>query len=150
MILITTEDEDNVCHFLESIRFRHRSTFAVYRGILRDFLLFARVRSGTMVLHEETLRAWLTESRRHRPLHKLVYRARLVDRFLDWMKATGRIPCNPFQELRSQYGQRTAPIARALLSADWAAALEQRRPLLSRFTSTRTKSVLPNRETFAA
>jgi integrase/recombinase XerD len=129
MNALTTEDEDSVCRFLDSIPFRHRATSKVYRAILRNFLLFVRVRSGNMVLCEETLRAWLTESRQQRPLHKLVYRARLVDRFLDWMKTSGRIPSNPFQELRNQYGQRTAPIARALLSADCAAALEQLRPL---------------------
>ena len=129
MIMLTTEDENNVYCFLESIHFRHPATPKVYRGILRDFLLFVRIRTGNMILCQETLRAWLTETRQHRQLHKVVYRARLVDRFLDWMKTSGRIPNNPFQELRSQYGQRTAPIARALLSADCAAALEQLRPL---------------------
>lgn len=129
MITLTTEDENNVYRFLESIRFRHPETSKVYRAVLRDFLLFVRMRSGNMVLCQEILRAWLTESHHHRPLNKLVYRARLVDRFLDWMKTNGHIPSNPFQELRSQYGQRTAPIARALLSADCAAALEQLRPM---------------------
>lgn len=135
MITLTTEDENNVYCFLESIRFRHRATPKVYRSILRGFLLFVRIRSGNMILRQETLRAWLMETRQHRPLHRVVYRARLVDRFLDWMKTSGRIPSNPFQELRSQYGRRTAPVARALLSADCAAALEQLRPLPA-FAST--------------
>jgi len=57
----------------------------------------------------------------------------LVDRFLDWMVDVGSLPTNPFAELRKQYTQpgrrTTAPIVRALLSPDPAAALDGLRPL---------------------
>lgn len=126
-VLLPTEDEENVRRFLESRRFRNRTSARVYRCILRDYLHFERSENTT--LPEETLRAWLKARSLHWPLHIVLHRARLVDLFLDWMTACGRIPNNPFQALRSQYGQRTAPIVRALLSPDSTAALEGLRPL---------------------
>jgi integrase/recombinase XerD len=134
MNTLPAEDEDDVRRFLESIRVRNRATVRVYRRVLRGFLHFGRARSRNMTLCEETLRGWLKERRQHGVLNMVEYYARLVDRFLDWMKMCGRIASNPFQELRSQYGQRTAPIVRALLSTDSRAALEQLRPL-PRFAS---------------
>jgi len=129
MKALSAEDKDDVQRFLESIRFRRGHASIGYRNILRGFLRFVRVRSGNEELCEETMHAWLMERRQHSQLHKVEYSARLVDRFLDWMKACGRIAGNPFEDLRSQYGQRTAPIVRALLSADPRAALEKLRPL---------------------
>lgn len=126
---LSAEDEVNVKGFLGSIRFRGSAGSLVYRTILGGFLRFVRGRSGGHSSYEETVHAWLKECRQHNPLHRVVYKARLVDRFLDWMKGCGRIASNPFQDLRSQYGQRTAPIVRALLSDDPRAALEDLRPL---------------------
>jgi integrase/recombinase XerD len=125
------EDQDNVNRFLKAMRFRQCSAVTSHRvrGILRSFLKFVRVRSGSMAVSEETLRAWLTERRQHWALRLVERRAKLVDQFLDWMETCGRIPSNPFKELRSQYGQHTAPIVRALLSADSQSALEDLRPL---------------------
>jgi integrase/recombinase XerD len=129
MITLSAEDEVNAQGFLGSIRFHGSTGSLVYRYILRSFLRFVRERSGGHGLHEQTVHAWLKECLIHNPLHRVVYKARLVDRFLDWMKSCGRIASNPFEELRSQYGQRTAPIVRALLSDDPRAALEELRPL---------------------
>ncbi len=132
MKALSAEDKDDVQRFLESIRFRHghaSKASIVYRGILRGFLRFIRARSGSEPPCEETMHAWLVERRQHSELHKVVSGAQLVDRFLDWMKASGRIASNPFQDLRGQYGQRTAPLVRAMLSTDPQAALEQLRPL---------------------
>jgi integrase len=44
------------------------------------------------------------------------------------MKCQGAAPDNPFAELRQQYGQRIAPIVRALVGGDPAAALQRLRP----------------------
>jgi integrase/recombinase XerD len=129
MSTLSAEDKADVQDFLRSIRFRGSAGSRVYRDILRGFLRFVRDRPGPHGLCEQTVRAWLKEYREHNPLHKVVYKARLVDRFLDWMEGCGRIASNPFKELRSQYGWRTAPIVRALLSDDPRAALEELRPL---------------------
>jgi integrase/recombinase XerD len=129
MSTLPAEDEVNVQGFLGSVRFHGSTGSMVYRYILRGFLRFVRERSGDYGLHEQTVHAWLKECHEHNPLHRVVYKARLVDRFLDWMKSCGRIESNPFEELRSQYGQRTAPIVRALLTDDPRAALEELRPL---------------------
>jgi site-specific recombinase XerD len=129
MIALSPEDKEDVQRFLESIRFRHGRPPTLYRDILRGFLRFARARSGKEDLSEETIHAWLMDRHQRSLLHKVEFSARLVDRFLDWMKTRGRIASNPFQDLRSQYGQRTAPIVRAILSADPRPALEALRPL---------------------
>jgi integrase/recombinase XerD len=126
---LPAEDEDNVRRFLESLCLRNRDGFRMYRGVLRGFLSFVRARSGNMSLCEGTMVAWLEDRRQHCALHTVERIAREVDRFLDWMTMSGRIPSNPLQGLRAQYGKRTGPIARALLSADRLAALEELRPL---------------------
>jgi len=80
----------------------------------------------------DIVRAWLEARILRWPLHLLFHRARLVDRFMDWMVACGRVPSNSLQELRHEYGQRTTtPIVRALLSADSAVELELLRPARS-------------------
>jgi integrase len=56
------------------------------------------------------------------------HRARLVERFLDWSQIQGAICSNPFAELHRQFGSRTRPIVRALLSDDTEAALQKLRP----------------------
>jgi hypothetical protein len=51
------------------------------------------------------------------PLRKVVDRACLVSRFLDWITERGYLSENPFAKLKREYGQRAiAPIVRALLS----------------------------------
>ena len=52
-------------------------------------------------------------------------RARLIDRFLDWMVDRGALANNPFATLRREYGQRTTkPIVQALLDPGFEVALE--------------------------
>jgi integrase len=68
-------------------------------------------------------------------MHLVLNRARMVDRFLDFLASEGSIPGNPLEQLRVRYGQRAgAPIVRALLAADSAVALEAQRPV-PRFAS---------------
>jgi integrase/recombinase XerD len=71
---------------------------------------------------------WLNDRIRQWPPHLVCHRARVVDHFLEWMKCRGAVPNNPFAEWRQQYGQRIAPIVRALVSGDPAAALHRLRP----------------------
>ena len=75
------------------------------------------------------LQEWLREKRQIWPLHMVCHRARLVERFLEWSQALGVIYTNPFAELHRQYGPRTTPIVRALVSDDVEAALRDLRPV---------------------
>ena len=65
----------------------------------------------------------------------MLHRARVVDRFLDFLAAEESIPGNPLAQLCLNYGQRVGtPILRALLSSDPAGALESLKAL-PRFAS---------------
>jgi integrase len=124
------QDQENIRWFIKSLHLRHAKSPIIYACILRDFQRFAIKQSADDPPSVETVKSWLEERILRWPLHIVFYRARLIDRFLDWMKAGNRLTSNPLQELRSQYGQRTTtPIIRALLSSDSATTLEQLRPL---------------------
>jgi len=124
------QDQENIRWFIKSLHLRHARSPIIYACILRDFQRFVIKQSASEPPSVEIVKSWLEERILRWPLHIVFYRARLVDRFLDWMKAGARLASNPLQELRSQYGQRTTtPIIRTLLSPDSATALEQLRPL---------------------
>jgi integrase/recombinase XerD len=100
-----------------------------YRKALNGFQRFLAEQGVDKSVSQETLRRWLEDRSRVCPFVKLAPRARLVDRFLGWMVEKGTLANNPFAELRKEYGQQsTAPIARALLSPNFADALEALRP----------------------
>jgi integrase/recombinase XerD len=59
-----------------------------------------------------------------------VHRGQLVNRFLDWLAASGNIAANPIAELRGKYDCRSsAAVLRALASDQPTKALESLRPL---------------------
>jgi integrase/recombinase XerD len=127
---LPVEDQENIRQFIKSRHLRHARSPIIYSCILRDFQRFVIKQSATEPPSAKTVQSWLDERILRWPLHIVFHRARLVDRFLDWMKAGHRLASNPLQELRSEYGQRTTtPIIRALLSSDSDAALQRLRPL---------------------
>jgi hypothetical protein len=81
-----------------------------------------------MDLSRKALVAWMKHFQSRSSLNRIENHARMADRFLDWMKKDGHLSCNPFQELRSQYGRYSGRIVRALLSDEPRAALEKLRP----------------------
>lgn len=116
--------------FLHTLHFRNPASVKVYTCILHRFQRFVANRTDREPPSKDTIRAWLDARRREWPMHLVYHRARLVDRFLEWMVASRTIPTNPLAEWRRQYGQRTTtPIVRALLSPNVNAALEALRPL---------------------
>ena len=131
MNTLTVEDQKNIRQFIESRHLRHGKSPIIYSCILRDFQRFViRHAKAGAPPSVQIVQRWLDERIVRWPLHIVFYRARLVDCYLDWMKAGHRLASNPLQELRSEYGQRTTtPIIRALLSSDRDAALERLRPL---------------------
>lgn len=122
-------DAQNLRCFLKTQHFRDRNTYKVYACVLRDFQSFVLERSGGAPPSLSVVQQWLEERSLEWPLHMVCNRARLVDRFLERMQVCGVVPNNPFAELRRQYGHRTAPIVRALLSENPEAALQRLRPL---------------------
>ena len=124
----TPTDADQVEGFLRLQRFRNRTSRRVYACILRGFQGFVRTHSGGASPTTELVQQWLNDRIQQWPLHLVCHRARVVDRFLEWMKCSGTVPNNPFAELRQQYGLRVAPIVRALVSDDPAGALQRLRP----------------------
>lgn len=101
-----------------------------YLWVLNGFQRFADVqKADDKSVSREIIRLWLTDRVRVWPIEKLAKRARIVDRFLDWMVNQDALSNNPFADLRKEYGQRrTAPVVRALLNPDYRAALEALRP----------------------
>jgi integrase/recombinase XerD len=122
-------EEDYVRRFVDALDLGGRDAATVYREVARHLLHFVRRRYGRMNLSRTALVAWMKERRRRCALRRVEERAQMVDRFLDCLKTNRRIPRNPFEELRSQYGGRLAPIVRALLSDEPQAELEKLRPL---------------------
>jgi integrase/recombinase XerD len=111
--------------YVQQLGLRSPISIQVYRSVLDSFCCFVEERSASNPLSLEVIREWLCNREMGPPAHLVLHRARLVDRFLDWMVATVSLPSNPIADLRKQYAQRTtAPIVRALLSPDSAGALE--------------------------
>ena len=125
----SSEDAKAVDCFLRTQRFRHRQTTKIYRYALRAFQCFVSEHSAGALLSVSILQQWLQERRRKWPLDMVCHRARLVERFLEWSHTHELISTNPFAELHRDYGSRTTPIVRALVSDDVEAALLQLRPL---------------------
>lgn len=102
----------------------------VYHCILRGFQRFVADHHSAFPVSQVSLTAWLQNRITVWPLHLVMHRARLVDRFLDWLVSGGYIVVNPLAELRREYRQHsTAPIVRALADPEPVAALEKLRTL---------------------
>jgi integrase/recombinase XerD len=88
------------------------------RKTLRAFFRAVFSAGSASTLSVCDLTKWLRERRTRWPLHMVCMRAWLVESFLDWCHDRGVLRDNPFDDLHSQYGSRTAPIIRALVSDD--------------------------------
>jgi hypothetical protein len=119
-----------VRRFVQQLHLRYPRTPNAYRCILNGFHRFLTEHALGEELSVAVIQAWLRDRIAVWPLSTVWYHARLLDRFLDWMVATGSLQSNPLAELRKQYSQRaTAPIVHALLSPDSTTAPEALRPL---------------------
>lgn len=116
--------------FVQQLHLPSPTTAESYRSILNGFWRFTLKEASRKPVSVEVMRRWLAHRsalRRDCYVHRC---ARLVDRFLDWMVATGACSVNPFALLKKQNGlKNTRPIVRALLSRNPKQALEELRPL---------------------
>lgn len=119
----------SIHRYVQTLQLRTHMAQRVYRCILGGFQQFVSSHSAGQPLSCNTVKAWLANRVAVWPLHLVLHRARLVDRFLDWLVTTGYLAINPLAELRQAFEQHTTtPIIRALLRSDSTAALEALRP----------------------
>jgi hypothetical protein len=122
------DDGDAIERHIQQLRPRNRSTVRVYRCILVGFQQFVKQWDDFATFSQATIEAWLHNRAKFWPMHLALHRARIADRFLDFLASEGSIPANPLEQLRVHYGQRAgALIIRALLAADSKQALEAQR-----------------------
>jgi len=115
--------------FLKTQHFRHPATPKNYAGLLRSFNGFIAQYAAGSSLTVAIVQQWLKERSLKWPTHILCHRTLLVERYLNWLHEQGEITSNPFEKLHRQYGPRTTPIVRALVSEDGDAALQRLRRL---------------------
>jgi len=116
--------------FVQQLRLRSPLSSRNYCRILNGFQRFVAEQTEDKSISQETVRQWLNDRIVVWPLQLVTDRARIVDRYLDWMVDQGTLPNNPFADLRRKYGQRaTRPIVQALLSPAFEKALESLRPV---------------------
>ncbi|MGB6946954.1 MAG: tyrosine-type recombinase/integrase [Silvibacterium sp.] len=116
--------------YVRQLRLRNPISSKSYRWILNGFQRFIAEQAEEKSISQATVRQWLNDRILVWPRHLVAGRARLVDRYLDWMVKQDALASNPFAELRREYGQRaTKPIVQALLMTDFERALEALRPL---------------------
>lgn len=128
-------DDGNINRHLQQLQLRCPRTLIVYRCILVGFQRFVIKHKCEPSVGQPTIEAWLHDRATQWPMHLVLHRTRIVDRFLDFLASEGVIPTNPLFQLRVRYGQRTSmPVVRVLLAPAPEEALEMLRPL-PRFAS---------------
>ena len=112
-------------NYVQQLRLGSPMSSKAYLHILNDFQHFLAEQIDRKSVSQDIVRQWLSDRIRVWSLHTVSDRARLIDRFLDWMVDRGALPDNPFAALRKKYGQRTTkPIVQALLNPAFEVALE--------------------------
>jgi integrase/recombinase XerD len=123
-------DGSAIARYLGQLRLRTPQAHRHYRSVLRCFQdVVARHRCPSAV-SREALEAWLRERTAHWPVSTVLHRARIVDRFLDFLVKEGSIASNPLAELRAECGVRSSkPILLALVAPEPDRTLEALRQL---------------------
>lgn len=122
-------DNDSINRHLQQLQVRCPRTIIVYRCILVGFQRFVVKHKCEASVGQPTIEAWLRDRATRWPMYLVLHRARIVDRFLDFLASEGAVPTNPLFQLRVRYGQRTStPVVRALLAPAPEVALEMLRP----------------------
>ncbi|SAL69289.1 tyrosine-type recombinase/integrase [Caballeronia humi] len=115
--------------FLQAQGFRHPATHKNYAGILCNFTGFLADHGAITSPDVAIVTQWLKEHSLKWKVHILYHRAFLIERYVRWLHEQGMIASNPFTELHRQYGPRTTPIVRALVSEDSDEALHNQSQL---------------------
>jgi len=120
---------DGIDGYVQSLSLRTVLARHCYRCLLREFARSVAPRRHAKPPSRALIETWLRKRATVWPLHMVLKRARLADRYLDWLVGNGQLAQNPLAALRHTYGQRdTTPIVRALLTPDSESALDALRP----------------------
>ena len=129
------DDGDAINRHVQQLRQRNGGAIKVSRTVLLSFQRCVQQSCVGNSITPAIIERWLRACAARWSIEPVLHRARIVNRFLDFLASEGSIPINPLAQLRVRYGQRAAaPIVRALLAADPAQALEAQRPM-PRFAS---------------
>jgi integrase len=112
--------------YLAQLRLRYPISPTVYRQALRSFQDIASGQAPDSTrITRQTLEAWLGERARFWARSTLLHRARIINRFLDYLVEEGFVAINPIDQLRVEYHARSdAAVLQALLSPAPDQALE--------------------------
>lgn len=118
-------DGSIIARYLDQLRLRCPISPTYYRQALRSFEDVVVRRPPPFQVNRDALEAWLRERAVHWAVPTVVHRARIVNRFLDFLAQKGLIGSNPVADLRAEYCVKSSkPIIRALLAPDSDQALE--------------------------
>ena len=115
-----------ITRYLRQLRLRCPISPIYYRQALCSFQeVVVRHQCPPLQVSREALETWLRERATHWPMSTLLHRARIVNRFLDFLVQEKLIASNPVADLRAQYCVKCSkPILRALLAPEPDRALE--------------------------
>jgi integrase/recombinase XerD len=118
-----------VDRYLSRLRLRYPMSPIYYRQTLRSFQDVV-VRRRSSQITQDTLETWLSEHSLVCARSTVLHRARIINRFLDYLVKEGLIISNPVADLRAKYNAKSdKAILRALLEPDPGRALEALRQL---------------------
>jgi integrase/recombinase XerD len=109
-----------VARYLGQLRLRYPKSPTYYRQALHSFQEIAvRTQCPPSQVSRLTLERWLRERAMHWSGSTLLHRARIVNRFLDFLVQEGLVASNPIADLRAEYCVNSShAILRALLTPD--------------------------------
>ena len=119
-------DGSAITRYLRQLRLRCPISPIYYRQALRSFQeVVVRRKCPASQVNRDAVGAWLRERATHWPMSTLLHRARIVNRFLDFLVQDGLIASNPIAALRAEYSVRSSKsILRALIAPKPGRALE--------------------------
>jgi hypothetical protein len=118
-----------IARYLGQLRLRYPISPIYYRQALRSFQeVVVRQQYQSSRVTREAMEIWLSECALIWSSSTLLHRARIVNRFLDFLVQKGLITRNPIADLRAEYHAKSdTAIVRALLAPDADQALESLR-----------------------
>jgi integrase/recombinase XerD len=118
-------DGSTIARYLQQLRLRCPTSPIYYRQTLRTFQEVAVHHQSSPQVYRGVLEAWLRERAIHWSPSMLLHRARIVNRFLDFLVREQLIVSNPVADLRGRYCVKSSQaILRPLLAPDPNQALE--------------------------
>ena len=119
-------DGSTITRYLGQLRLRYRISPIYYRQALRSFQeVVVRCQCPPSQVSRDAVEAWLRERAARWSASTLLHRARIVNRFLDFLVQEELIASNPVADLRAEYSVKSSKaILRTLLAPDSDQALE--------------------------